>query len=95
MSRCVCSGIAESAALGSASISSTVSGRGGASAAAAAGAETFRFGAPPPSRGGSARDDDDDDDAHSDAHVIAAVEKVRSISHWSPYDRVGVANADP
>ena len=43
----------------------------------------------------AARDDDDDDDAHSDAHVIAAVEKVRSISHWSPYDRVGVANADP
>ena len=25
----------------------------------------------------------------------ARARKVRSISHWSPYDRVGVVNADP
>ena len=50
MSRCVCSGIAESAARGSASISSTVSGRAGASGsaeAAAAAAEAFGSGAHP------------------------------------------------
>jgi len=50
MSRCVCSGIAESAARGSASISSTVSGRAGASGsaeAAAAAAEAFGSGAQP------------------------------------------------
>jgi hypothetical protein len=34
-------------------------------------------------------DDDDDDDSSSDS------DEARSISHWSPYDRVGVVNADP
>ena len=27
--------------------------------------------------------------------LIAAAAEVRSVSHWSPYDRVGVVNADP
>jgi UDP-glucuronate 4-epimerase len=27
--------------------------------------------------------------------LIASKREVRSISHWSPYDRVGVVNADP
>ena len=31
-----------------------------------------------------------------DAHFsYIARRQVRSISHWSPYDRVGVVNADP
>ena len=29
------------------------------------------------------------------AKVKSAGTQVRSISHWSPYDRVGVVNADP
>ena len=30
-----------------------------------------------------------------DARDARRVAEVRSISHWSPYDRVGVVNADP
>jgi hypothetical protein len=33
--------------------------------------------------------------ASSTAATTVTTEEVRSISHWSPYDRVGVVNADP
>jgi hypothetical protein len=42
---------------------------------------------------------DDDEIAAAAARYVegwnAVNEKVRYISHWSPYDRVGVVNADP
>ena len=47
---------------------------------------------------------DDDDAWDATAHYVAGLcanlilttsPQARSISHWSPYDRVGVVNADP
>ena len=33
--------------------------------------------------------------ASTTAYVAHCASEARSISHWSPYDRVGVVNADP
>ena len=55
-----------------------------------------------PGRGGAVDDtgdDDDDDPSIVDRDDLSRPERsdddVRSISHWSPYDRVRVVNADP